>query len=103
MEVANVVGVQPLRKPSQDASLLGGQDGLDLHAGLLVKGKSPQVELGLPHLLLLLRCWFQTRSGVGWKRVLRSLCHSRTRAPLLAAIYFLMVHVILILCLTGYL
>ncbi|XP_076404945.1 golgin subfamily B member 1 isoform X6 [Peromyscus maniculatus bairdii] len=45
----------------------------------------------------------RTRSGVGWKRVLRSLCHSRTRAPLLAAIYFLMVHVILILCLTGYL
>ncbi|XP_052596587.1 golgin subfamily B member 1 isoform X4 [Peromyscus californicus insignis] len=43
------------------------------------------------------------RSGVGWKRVLRSLCHSRTRVPLLAAIYFLMVHVLLILCLTGHL
>ncbi|XP_060054283.1 golgin subfamily B member 1 [Erinaceus europaeus] len=45
----------------------------------------------------------QTRSGVGWKRVLRSLCHSRTRVPLLAAIYFLMVHVLLILCFTGHL
>ena len=46
---------------------------------------------------------FQTRSGAGWKRVLRSLCHSRTRVPLLAAVYFLMVHVLLVLCLTGHL
>ncbi|XP_032485571.1 golgin subfamily B member 1 isoform X3 [Phocoena sinus] len=45
----------------------------------------------------------RTRSGAGWKRVLRSLCHSRTRVPLLAAIYFLMVHVLLVLCFTGYL
>ncbi|KAM6223956.1 golgin subfamily B member 1 [Rhynchocyon petersi] len=44
----------------------------------------------------------RTRSGVGWKRVLRSLCHSRNRVPLLAAIYLLMVHVLLILCLTGH-
>ncbi|KAM5276348.1 golgin subfamily B member 1 isoform 2-T8 [Hipposideros larvatus] len=43
------------------------------------------------------------RSGAGWKRVLRSLCHSRTRVPLLAAVYFLMVHVLLILCFTGHL
>lgn len=47
--------------------------------------------------------FFQSRSGAGWKRVLRSLCHSRTRVPLLAAIYFLMVHVLLILCFTGHL
>ncbi|KAL2805024.1 golgin subfamily B member 1 isoform 2 [Daubentonia madagascariensis] len=45
----------------------------------------------------------RTRSGAGWKRVLRSLCHSRTRVPLLAAVYFLMVHVLLILCFTGHL
>ncbi|XP_075821115.1 golgin subfamily B member 1 isoform X8 [Microtus pennsylvanicus] len=45
----------------------------------------------------------RTRSGAGWKRVLRSLCHSRTRVPLLATIYFLMVHVLLILCFTGHL
>ncbi|XP_036074418.1 golgin subfamily B member 1 isoform X1 [Rousettus aegyptiacus] len=45
----------------------------------------------------------RSRSGAGWKRVLRSLCHSRTRVPLLAAIYFLMVHVLLILCFTGHL
>ncbi|XP_015107202.1 golgin subfamily B member 1 isoform X2 [Vicugna pacos] len=45
----------------------------------------------------------RTRSGAGWKRVLRSLCHSRTRVPLLAAIYFVMVHVLLILCFTGHL
>ncbi|XP_059776999.1 golgin subfamily B member 1 isoform X1 [Balaenoptera ricei] len=45
----------------------------------------------------------RTRSGAGWKRVLRSLCHSRTRVPLLAAIYFLMVHVLLVLCFTGHL
>ncbi|XP_020040646.2 golgin subfamily B member 1 isoform X2 [Castor canadensis] len=44
----------------------------------------------------------RTRSGAGWKRVLRSLCHSRTRVPLLASIYFLMVHVLLILCFTGH-
>ncbi|XP_023558002.1 golgin subfamily B member 1 isoform X2 [Octodon degus] len=45
----------------------------------------------------------RTRSGAGWKRLLRSLCHSRTRVPLLAAIYFVMVHVLLILCFTGHL
>ncbi|MXQ90327.1 hypothetical protein E5288_WYG011192 [Bos mutus] len=45
----------------------------------------------------------RTRSGAGWKRVLHSLCHSRTRVPLLAAVYFLMVHVLLVLCLTGHL
>ncbi|XP_007942083.1 golgin subfamily B member 1 [Orycteropus afer afer] len=45
----------------------------------------------------------RTRSGAGWKRVLRSLCYSRTRVPLLAAIYFLMIHVLLILCFTGHL
>ncbi|VTJ88911.1 Hypothetical predicted protein [Marmota monax] len=45
----------------------------------------------------------RTRSGAGWKRVLRSLCHSRTRVPLLAAIYFLMIHVLLVLCFTGHL
>uniref|UniRef100_A0A673U7F0 Golgin B1 n=2 Tax=Suricata suricatta TaxID=37032 RepID=A0A673U7F0_SURSU len=45
----------------------------------------------------------RTRSGAGWKRVLRSLCYSRTRVPLLAAVYFLMVHVLLILCFTGHL
>ncbi|XP_075412459.1 golgin subfamily B member 1 isoform X3 [Tenrec ecaudatus] len=42
------------------------------------------------------------RSGVSWRRILRSLCHSRTRVPLLAALYFLMVHVLLILCFTGH-
>ncbi|XP_042523504.1 golgin subfamily B member 1 isoform X2 [Dipodomys spectabilis] len=45
----------------------------------------------------------RTRSGAGWKRVLRSLCHSRTRVPMLAALYFIMVHVLLILCFTGHL
>ncbi|XP_037692448.1 golgin subfamily B member 1 [Choloepus didactylus] len=45
----------------------------------------------------------RTRNGARWKRVLRSLCHSRTRVPLLAAIYILMVHVLLILCFTGHL
>lgn len=45
----------------------------------------------------------RSRNGAGWKRVLRSLFHSRTRVPLLAAIYFLMVHVLLILCFTGHL
>ncbi|XP_076799010.1 golgin subfamily B member 1 isoform X2 [Arvicanthis niloticus] len=45
----------------------------------------------------------RTRSGAGWKRVLRSLCHSRTRVPLLAAVYFLMIHVLLVLCFTGHL
>ncbi|XP_040858528.1 golgin subfamily B member 1 isoform X2 [Ochotona curzoniae] len=45
----------------------------------------------------------RSRSGAGWKRGLRSLCHSRTRVPLLAAIYLLVVHVLLILCFTGHL
>lgn len=45
----------------------------------------------------------RSRSGAGWKRILRSLFYSRTRVPLLAAIYFLMVHVLLILCFTGHL
>lgn len=45
----------------------------------------------------------RTRSGAGWKRVLLSLCRSRTRVPLLAAIYFVMVHVLLVLCFTRHL
>ncbi|XP_048202699.1 golgin subfamily B member 1 [Perognathus longimembris pacificus] len=45
----------------------------------------------------------RSRSGAGWKRVLRSLCHSRTRVPMLVAIYLIMVHVLLILCFTGHL
>ncbi|KAH0501780.1 Golgin subfamily B member 1 [Microtus ochrogaster] len=43
----------------------------------------------------------RTRSGAGWKRVLRSLCHSRNQVPLLETVYFLMVHVLLTLCFTG--
>ncbi|KAK7805981.1 hypothetical protein U0070_011736 [Myodes glareolus] len=42
----------------------------------------------------------RTPSGAGWKRVLRSPCHSQSREPLLATIYFLTVHVLLILCFT---
>lgn len=45
----------------------------------------------------------RTRSNAGWKRVLRSFCYSRTRVPLLATIYFLIVHALLILCFTGHL
>ncbi|CAO2578810.1 Golgin subfamily B member 1 [Lemmus lemmus] len=45
----------------------------------------------------------RTQSGVEWKRVVHSLCRIRTRGPLLATIYFLMVHVLLCLYFTGYL
>ncbi|XP_045150164.1 golgin subfamily B member 1 [Echinops telfairi] len=45
----------------------------------------------------------RARRSVGWRRVLRALYRSRTRVPLLAALYFLMVHVLLILCITGHL
>ncbi|KAM8770627.1 golgin subfamily B member 1 isoform 3-T3 [Rhynchonycteris naso] len=41
--------------------------------------------------------------GAGWKRVVRSVCYSRTRVRLLAAIYILMIHVLFILCFTGHL
>ncbi|XP_036031870.1 golgin subfamily B member 1-like, partial [Onychomys torridus] len=44
-----------------------------------------------------------TRSHAGCKRVLCSLCRSRTQMPVFAAIYFLLVHVLFILCITGYL
>ncbi|XP_074157464.1 golgin subfamily B member 1 isoform X2 [Sminthopsis crassicaudata] len=43
----------------------------------------------------------RTRSNVGWRRILRSLCYSRTRVPLLAAVYILMLHVLVLLCFTG--
>ncbi|KAM9038666.1 golgin subfamily B member 1 isoform X2 [Sarcophilus harrisii] len=45
----------------------------------------------------------RTRSNVGWRRILRSLCYSRTRVPLLAAVYILMLHVLVLLCFTGHL
>ncbi|XP_043846403.1 golgin subfamily B member 1 isoform X2 [Dromiciops gliroides] len=45
----------------------------------------------------------RTRSSVGWRRILRSLCYSRTRVPLLAAIYILMLHALVLLCFTGHL
>ncbi|XP_074070731.1 golgin subfamily B member 1 isoform X2 [Macrotis lagotis] len=45
----------------------------------------------------------RTRSNVGWRRILRSLFYSRTRVPLLAAIYILMLHILVLLCFTGHL
>ncbi|XP_055965444.1 golgin subfamily B member 1 isoform X2 [Sorex fumeus] len=45
----------------------------------------------------------RTRRSAGWKRILRSLIHSRTRVPVLATLYFLMIHALLILCITGHL
>ncbi|XP_044525999.1 golgin subfamily B member 1 [Gracilinanus agilis] len=45
----------------------------------------------------------KTRSNVGWRRILRSLCYSRTRVPLLAAVYIFMLHVLVLLCFTGHL
>ncbi|XP_054982039.1 golgin subfamily B member 1 isoform X2 [Sorex araneus] len=45
----------------------------------------------------------RTRRSAGWKRILRSLIHSRTRVPMLATLYFLMIHALLILCITGHL
>ncbi|XP_072469937.1 golgin subfamily B member 1 isoform X2 [Notamacropus eugenii] len=45
----------------------------------------------------------RTRSNVGWRRILRSLCCSRTRVPLLAAIYILVLHILVLLCFTGHL
>ncbi|XP_007493829.2 golgin subfamily B member 1 isoform X2 [Monodelphis domestica] len=45
----------------------------------------------------------KTRSSVGWRRILRSLCYSRTRVPLLAAVYIFMLHVLVLLCFTGHL
>lgn len=101
MQMGSIVGVQPLRKlPECPSSLRMGSAWLKCK--VTGEGKVPSSEEALiPHFLLF--CWFQTRSGAGWKRVLRSLCHSRTRVPLLAAMYLLMVHVLLILCFTGHL
>ncbi|XP_036600808.1 golgin subfamily B member 1 isoform X2 [Trichosurus vulpecula] len=45
----------------------------------------------------------RTRSNVGWRRILRSLCYSRTRVPLLAAVYILVLHILVLLCFTGHL
>lgn len=42
------------------------------------------------------------RSSAGWKRFLRSLFHSRSRVPVLATIYVVMIHALLILCFTGH-
>ncbi|XP_068935738.1 golgin subfamily B member 1 [Petaurus breviceps papuanus] len=45
----------------------------------------------------------RTRSSVGWRRILRSFCYSRTRVPLLAAIYIIVLHILVLLCFTGHL
>ncbi|XP_033019333.1 golgin subfamily B member 1 isoform X2 [Lacerta agilis] len=45
----------------------------------------------------------KTRGGVGLRRVLHSLFCSRRRLPLLATLYLLTVHVLLLLCFTGHL
>ncbi|NXH59524.1 GOGB1 protein, partial [Rhabdornis inornatus] len=45
----------------------------------------------------------RTRSTLGLRRLLRSLFHSRTRLPLLVAMYLLALHVLLFLCFTGHL
>ncbi|XP_012588311.1 PREDICTED: golgin subfamily B member 1 isoform X1 [Condylura cristata] len=43
------------------------------------------------------------RNRPGWKRILRSLCNSRARGPILATIYFVLIHILLVLCFTGHL
>ncbi|KAM4671703.1 golgin subfamily B member 1-like isoform 4-T4 [Amazona ochrocephala] len=45
----------------------------------------------------------KTRNILGLRRLLRSLFRSRTRLPLLVAIYLLALHVLLFLCFTGHL
>ncbi|XP_028603321.2 golgin subfamily B member 1 isoform X2 [Podarcis muralis] len=45
----------------------------------------------------------KTRGGVGLRRILHSLFCSRRRLPLLATLYLLTVHVLLLLCFTGHL
>ncbi|XP_053108390.1 golgin subfamily B member 1 isoform X2 [Hemicordylus capensis] len=45
----------------------------------------------------------KARGGTGLRRVLRLLFGSRRRLPLLATVYLLAVHVLLLLCLTGHL
>ncbi|NWR48081.1 GOGB1 protein, partial [Regulus satrapa] len=45
----------------------------------------------------------RTRSTLGLRRLLRSLFRSRTRLPLLVAMYLLALHVLLFLCFTGHL
>ncbi|NXH46383.1 GOGB1 protein, partial [Dicaeum eximium] len=45
----------------------------------------------------------RTQSTLGLRRLLRSLFRSRTRLPLLVAMYLLALHVLLFLCLTGHL
>ncbi|NXL67042.1 GOGB1 protein, partial [Chordeiles acutipennis] len=45
----------------------------------------------------------KTQNILGLRRLLRSLFHSRTRLPLLVAMYLLALHVLLFLCFTGHL
>ncbi|XP_062348408.1 golgin subfamily B member 1 isoform X2 [Cinclus cinclus] len=45
----------------------------------------------------------RTQSSLGLRRLLHSLFRSRTRLPLLAAMYLLALHVLLFLCFTGHL
>ncbi|XP_061493971.1 golgin subfamily B member 1 [Rhineura floridana] len=45
----------------------------------------------------------KARGATGLRRVLRSLCCSRRRLPLLPTLYLLTVHVLLLLCFTGHL
>lgn len=43
----------------------------------------------------------RTHRSAGWKRILHSLFHSRNRVPMLATIYILIIHALLILCLRA--
>ncbi|XP_032544332.1 LOW QUALITY PROTEIN: golgin subfamily B member 1-like [Chiroxiphia lanceolata] len=45
----------------------------------------------------------RARNPLGLRRLLRSLLRSRTRVPLLVAVYLLALHVLLFLCFTGHL
>ncbi|XP_029472839.1 golgin subfamily B member 1 isoform X2 [Rhinatrema bivittatum] len=45
----------------------------------------------------------KTRSSSGLRRFLQYMFYSRTRTPLLLAVYFLTVHILLFLCFTGHL
>ncbi|XP_049641820.1 golgin subfamily B member 1 [Suncus etruscus] len=63
---------------------------------------SPHVTQEHPVIIDLTSNCQRTRSSARWKRFLQSLFHSRSRVPVLATIYVVMIHALLILCFTGH-
>ncbi|XP_030072923.1 golgin subfamily B member 1 isoform X2 [Microcaecilia unicolor] len=79
---------------------------LQLRSNVWADNQDPEISSSHEHSLLIEPMegtFSKPRSSSGLRRFLQYMFYSRTRTPLLLAVYFLVVHILLFLCFTGHL